>query len=301
MGWHFSESLGVHTLGGGSSSTVRAWAVADWQNPAYSIDLVLVIDATGSMASLIESVKSRALSLHEDLAAHIKGADKAIDSLRVRVIAFRDFYADKDVEPLLASEFFELPGERDKFAQFVRDIRATGGGDEPETGLEGLATAIRSPWAAAGAEQRQVIVLWTDASAHPLEKNKGAKPTGYPADMPADMAALTELWDGPASHVHPAWKRLLLIAPSARPWTYLAENWDATAHYASKAGQGLRDTDYDSVLAAIAQEAQDSPRPAGKSQAAQPVASSHGDTRAEPASAPGRRSRGSRGRWRRTW
>jgi hypothetical protein len=286
--------------------------LADWQNPAYSIDLVLVIDATGSMASLIESVKSRALSLHEDLAAHIKGADKAIDSLRVRVIAFRDFYADKDVEPLLASEFFELPGERSKFAKFVRDIRATGGGDEPETALEGLATAIRSPWAAAGPEQRQVIVLWTDASAHPLEKNKDAKPAGYPAGMPADIDELAELWNGPAHHVHPAWKRLLLIAPDVHPWTYLADNWDATAHFRSKAGQGLRDTDYDGVLAAIAQEAQDNPRPARKSEPAEPgglpgggtgaeAAGPAGDaTRAGPVLVPGRRDRGVRWPWRRT-
>jgi hypothetical protein len=275
--------------------------VTDWQDPAYSIDLVLVIDATGSMASLIESVKSRALSLHEDLAAHIKGADKAIDSLRVRVIAFRDFYADKVAKPLLASDFFELPRERARFAQFVRDIRATGGGDEPETGLEGLATAIRSPWAAAGAEQRQVIVLWTDASAHPLEKDKGAKPKGYPADMPAGLDELTELWDGPGGHVHPAWKRLLLIAPDVYPWTHLAEHWEATAHYPSKAGQGLRDTDYDSVLAAIAQEAQDSARPARKAQAAQPALSTAGAApRAGAARIPERRPRPARWPWRRT-
>jgi len=274
--------------------------VADWQNPAYSIDLVLVIDATGSMASLIDSVKSRALSLHEDLAAHITGADKAIASLRVRVIAFRDFYADKASDSLVASGFFTLPDERAGFAKFVSDIRATGGGDEPETGLEGLATAIRSPWAGTGAEQRQVIVVWTDASAHPLEKKEGAKPAGYPAGMPASLGELTELWNGGSRHVHPAWKRLLLIAPDVHPWTYLAENWDATVHYPSKAGQGLRDTDYDGVLAAIAQEAQDSPRPARTGQAAPPDEPPPGDTGAGPAGTHERRPRGSRWPWRRT-
>jgi len=273
--------------------------VADWQNPAYSIDLVLVIDATASMTSLIESVKSRALSLHEELTAHINRADKAIESLRVRVIAFRDFYADKAADSLVASGFFELPGEGAELARFVGDIRAKGGGDEPETGLEGLATAIRSPWAGTGAEQRQVIVVWTDASAHPLEKKKGAKPEGYPADMPADLDELTELWNGRPQHVHPAWKRLLLIAPDVSPWTQLADNWDATVHYPSKAGQGLRDKDYDSVLAAIAREAQDSPRPARKGPA-EPDLSSSAATGAESVSAPGPRRRGGRWPWRRT-
>jgi hypothetical protein len=262
--------------------------MADWQNPAYSIDLVLVIDATASMGGLIESVKSRALSLHEDLAAHIEKADKTIGSLRVRVIAFRDFYADSAADSLVVSDFFELPDERAGFAKFVRDLRATGGGDAPETGLEGLATAIRSPWADAGAEQRQVIVLWTDASAHPLEKNRDTKPAGYPAGMPADIDELTELWHGPAYHVHPAWKRLLLIAPDVYPWTYLAGNWDATAHYPSRAGNGLRDADYDSVLMTIAEAAQDRPWPG------------RGSGTAGPASTRERPHRGARWPWRRT-
>jgi hypothetical protein len=135
----------------------------------------------------------------------------------------------------------------------VHGLRATGGGDEPENGLEGLAAAIRSPWAAEGAKQRQVIVLWTDASAHKLEKNKGAKPAGYPADMPADFDALTDLWEGQDSPVHQSWKRLLLFSPDVYPWTEVANNWDATLHFTSKAGAGLGDKDYKSILDAIAQ------------------------------------------------
>jgi hypothetical protein len=271
-----------------------------WPDPAYSIDLVLVIDATGSMSSLIDSVKSHALSLHEDLAAHINAGGRTIESLRVRVIAFRDFYADATAESLIVSGFFELPDERAGFAEFVGGLRATGGGDEPETGLEGLAAAIRSPWADAGAEQRQVIVLWTDASAHPLEKKKGGKPDGYPAGMPADIDELTGLWDGPPYHVHPAWKRLLLIAPDVYPWTYLAGHWDATTHYPSRAGQGLRDRDYESVLAAIAEAAQDNVRPARERRAAEPERPPLSTIGAEPPSTRERQHRGARWPWRRT-
>jgi hypothetical protein len=227
--------------------------MAEAQGLTYAVDLVLVVDATGSMAPIIETVKSGALKFHDDFEKHMTSVGKHIDSLRVRVIAYRDYYADSAADSLVASDFFELPGDRDRFSAFLGGIRAMGGGDEPETGLEGLAAAIRSPWAAEGTKQRQVIVLWTDASAHPLEKNKGAKPVGYPPDMPADINALTDLWDGQTALVNTSAKRLLLFSPDVEPWTDIANNWENTLHYASKAGAGLGDKDYKSILDAIAQ------------------------------------------------
>jgi hypothetical protein len=222
------------------------------QGLTYSVDLVLVIDATGSMAPIIESVKSSALSFHDDLQRNMQESGKNIDSLRVRIIAFRDFYADSATDSLVMSDFFELPGSRNAFSEFLRKIAASGGGDEPETGLEGLVEAIRSPWAKEGSKQRQVIVLWTDASAHSLDKDVNSKPKGYPVDIPADFDELTDLWDGEMSPVHSSWKRLLLYAPDVSPWTEIANNWDATLHYTSKAGEGLGDKDYKSILDAIA-------------------------------------------------
>jgi hypothetical protein len=205
------------------------------------------------MSPIIDNVKNSALSFHDDLQKHMAGVGKHIDALRVRVIAFRDYYADSAADSLVASDFFDLPAQRADFSDFLHALRATGGGDEPETALEGLAAAIRSPWAAEGAKQRQVIVLWTDASAHKLDKNKGAKPTGYPADMPADFDELTDLWQGQDSPVDQSWKRLLLYSPDVYPWTDIANHWDANLHYTSKAGAGLGDTDYKSILDAIAQ------------------------------------------------
>jgi len=223
------------------------------QGLTYSVDLVLVIDATGSMSPIIDDVKKSALSFYDDLQKHMTAIGKNIDALRVRVIAYRDYYADPLPEALVASDFLELPDQRANFAEFVNGLRATGGGDEPENGLEALASAIRSPWAAGGDKQRQVIVIWTDASAHRLEKNKGAKPAGYPADLPGDFDELTDLWEGQDSPVGQSFKRLLLFSPDVYPWTDIANNWESTLHYTSKAGAGLGDKDYKSILDAIAQ------------------------------------------------
>ena len=223
----------------------------DGQGFTYSVDLVLVIDATGSMSSIIERVKSSALAFHDDMRKQMAEHDKKVDSLRVRVIGFRDFYADSAADSLMVSDFFALPEQSSEFASFVNGLRATGGGDEPETALEALAEAIRSPWAKEGAKQRQVIVVWTDASAHPLEKNAGAKPSGYPADMPADLNELTDMWEG-QEHVDMSWKRLLLYTPDAYPWTDIVNHWENVLNYTSLAGKGLADKDYNAILDAIA-------------------------------------------------
>jgi hypothetical protein len=217
----------------------------------YTVDIVMVIDATGSMTPIIEAVKSSALSFYEDLAKAMEVKHKTIDSLRVRVVVFRDFYADSVSDALATSEFFTLPEQAGDFASYVKGISAHGGGDLPESGLEGLATAMMSDWARVGSKRRQVIVLWTDAGAHPLEKRAGSKPVGYPEDMPRDLDDLTDLWES-GTHLEENAKRLILYAPEAAGWTDIAPSWDNTIHFPSNGGTGLADLEYDEILHTIA-------------------------------------------------
>lgn len=218
------------------------------QGVKYAVDLVLCIDSTGSMSSIIERVKKSTLAFYDDISKAMDAQDKNIDKLRVRVIEFRDFYCDGE-RSLRESRFFELPQELDAFAEFVRGIGADGGGDAPECGMEALVFAMRSPWAA-GDKRRHVIAMWTDTSAHPLEKDAGAKPAGYPLDMPADLNALTDLWDGQMG-MSTAAKRLVIFAPDAYPWTDMATYWNNVVHHTSKAGEGLADFDYATILDTI--------------------------------------------------
>jgi hypothetical protein len=95
-------------------------------------------------------------------------------------------------------------------------------------------------------------VLWTDAPAPRLEKMAGTKPPGYPEDLPANFDELTDLWDGQTSPMHPSWKRLLMYAPDVFPWTEIANYWDQCLMYPSRAGMGLGDQDYRTILDAIA-------------------------------------------------
>lgn len=219
------------------------------QGLKYNVDIIICIDATGSMSPVIDNVKNGAIAFHDDLLKKMTEKGKSIDELRIKCIYYRDFYCDS--EPFKESSFFSLPKERENFSNFVNGIFAEGGGDEPESGLEALAVAIRSDWSQSGNKRRQVIVFWSDASCHPLEKAKGLTLKDYPKNIPSNFDEITDDWEG-NKYVNDSSKRFLLFTPDAYPWTEIANNWENSIHYPSTAGQGLSDIDYSEIIQAIA-------------------------------------------------
>ena len=217
-------------------------------NIAYFVDIVLVIDSTGSMRPVINRVKQQALEFHANILARMEQKNKSIDRLRMRVVSYRDFWADN--EPIREMpEFVDMESEADKFETFVNALWADGGGDEPESGLEALALAIQSPWYKnSRSKKRNIVVVWTDATAHPLEKAKKTPPKNYPEHMPANLDELTDAWD----ELPVASRRLLLYAPDQAPWNEIGHNWDQTIYFPSIAGEGLAEHDMDTILEAIA-------------------------------------------------
>lgn len=220
--------------------------VAD-QGKMYAVDIVMCIDATGSMSKVIDDVKNGALQFHVDLQKELQALGKVISELRMKVVVFRDYYHDGD-DSMIVSDFYSLPNDKEKYYSFVRNIRAEGGKCEPESGLEALAFAIKSDWSM-GRKCRHIIVVWTDASAHELEKDAGSKPRHYPSDLPKDLNELTDLWYGQT--MSKSGKRLLMFAPDAYPWTTI-EEWAQSIHYASEAGNGCEEIDYNQILNYIA-------------------------------------------------
>jgi len=230
----------------------EAVAEVEFQDGGYAVDLVLCIDVTASMTSIIETVKRGALSFHERLARAMTLKEKPVGGLRIRVVAFRDFQADR-TDPVRVGGFWRLPAEVGEFRRFVSGLRAAGGGDEPESGLEALALAIDSDWDRDAERRRHVIALFTDASAHPL--GVGRQSPQYPAGMPADLDALWDRWGrGRAADavMDAGAKRLLVFAPDRDPWTAIGGSWNNTLHSPSKAGTGLDDIEMDEVIGIIA-------------------------------------------------
>jgi len=215
---------------------------------SYAVDIVFCIDVTGSMTPILDAVKANALRFYDDVQANLTDKGKHVDELRVRIIAFRDFAADPD-SALEESSFFVLPDERIIFSAFVDSLVPEGGGDAPESGLEAVALAINSPWTSRGDRRRQVIVVWTDQPAHPL--NFAVLPPSLASSVPTDFSALTDLWEDPQGPVGASSKRLILFAPDGPGWSDISASWENVVHHPSQAGGGLSDVDYGTIIDSI--------------------------------------------------
>ena len=219
---------------------------------SYDVDLVLCIDATGSMRPIIDMVKENALRLYDDICQEAKSSAKEITSFRVKIIVFRDYCADGP-DAIAETNFMLLPEEKQHFQELVNSIEARGGGDEPEDGLEALAYAIRSDWQPQRpyTKRRQIIAVWTDAPTHKL--GFGRSSPYYDPALPSDFSALTDLWGddeqqeqkSPMNYIA---KRLLLFAPMADDWSKIHGSWDNVIMVPSIAGGGLREIDYQHII-----------------------------------------------------
>ncbi|WP_395631885.1 TadE/TadG family type IV pilus assembly protein [Aquidulcibacter sp.] len=201
------------------SSTLRATA-AIARPEIRQLDIVMCIDATGSMGSTLNAVKTNALNLEANLTAELeKRGIKAFDVMRVRAIYYRDYGGTNltgsnrwwhngtkwvlinsshpeywkgvgDIPPMKSSAFFNLPADRTSFSAYVSPETATGGADAPESGLECVNEAMDSTWAkvgdlpSGGTKPLQavypVIAVWTDITAHRPGHSVSLKNPDYP-------------------------------------------------------------------------------------------------------------------------
>ncbi|GGP00225.1 vWA domain-containing protein [Wenjunlia tyrosinilytica] len=222
-------------------------------NLQYAVDIVLCIDATGSMKPVLGSVKSSAMTFQPRLEAVMQEKGKSISQLRIKTIAFRDFGHQED-DAIESTDFLRLPEQTETFRTFLHGIDATGGGDVPESGLEALSLAVSSPWEKGLDRRRHVIVMFTDAPAHPLGGPHSSLQS-YPASIPPSSDDLLEQWGYPRSQealMEQSAKRLVLFAPDQEPWTGIQEDWDMVLHFPSKAGDGLQEFEMDQIIDTIA-------------------------------------------------
>ena len=215
---------------------------------SYAVDIVFCVDVTGSMTPILDQVKANALRFYDDVQTNLTEKGKNVDELRVRVIAFRDFKAD-GAAALEESPFFLLPAEQAGFSDFVNGLVAEGGGDAPESGLEAVALAVTSPWTTSGDRRRQVVVVWTDQPAQPLDPS--VLPSELSARVPADFSALTDVWENEQGPMGSSSKRLILFAPDGPGWSDISGVWENVVHHPSQAGGGLSDVDYGTIVDSI--------------------------------------------------
>jgi len=216
----------------------------------YTVDIVFVIDATGSMGDLIDEVKQMAVGFDTNLANGLRAEKKGVESLRARVVTFRDIFEEGN-DAIRWSQFFNLPEQSDEFAEYVDAVEAMGGGDEPESALDALWVAIRSPWRKTRFKSRQIIVLFTDASSHPAS---GKSPRNFQDGVPF-AASIHDVQSGWGTAARPGSmddraKRLLVFAPDVDPWTEI-DKWDNVTRFASEAGKGCTEIHMKEIIALL--------------------------------------------------
>jgi len=173
----------------------------------------------------MDDVKDYVKSYVSELFRYGMDRGKQATKIRVRIITFGDLEADAG--PINATEFLTvLPADDvSRFESFVDALKASGGGSEPESGLEALAIAMSSDWTHEGDRQRHVIVVFTGSSAHALEDRGGAIPGQFTRQAPATIEELALRWE---EHRHFG-KRLFIFATDVHPWSTIGENFENTA------------------------------------------------------------------------
>ena len=119
------------------------------------IEVCFVLDTTGSMGSLIEGAKQKIWSIANEMISA-----KPTPELKLGLIGYRD----RGDEYVVKS--FQLTDDIDSIYAHLRDFKAEGGGDEPESVNEALAEAIeKMPWSQ-DRKVLKIIFLVGDAPPH---------------------------------------------------------------------------------------------------------------------------------------
>ncbi len=133
---------------------------------ARDIDVVFVIDTTGSMGGLIEAAKEKVWSIANTLASA-----NHQPNIRMGLVAYRD-RGDAYV-----TRVFDLSEDLDAMYSVLMDFQAQGGGDGPESVNQGLSDAIHKLSWSAGTGTYRTVFLVGDAPAPRDYPNEVQYPT----------------------------------------------------------------------------------------------------------------------------
>ncbi|MEZ4406265.1 MAG: VIT domain-containing protein [Polyangiales bacterium] len=134
-----------------------------------ALDLVFLVDATGSMGAYIHEVKTHLLALIDAL----KGSPLC-RSLRLGLVAYRDHPPQDNT---YASHAVALTDDVAAVRREVDALQASGGGDGPESVTDGLFDVVRLDWRPDAAK---AVVWFGDAPPHGVEPRGDAFPEGCP-------------------------------------------------------------------------------------------------------------------------
>lgn len=152
----FHRSLGAHIVHIPFPLMAAVVAVACLLSTTASahLDVVFLLDTTGSMGGELSEAKTRV----KEISAALSAA-RPQERIRTGVVAYRD---QGDAYVTQASA---LTDDIDVTHAFLNTLRAGGGGDGPEDVLSGLQVALDFAWDQGAKTERQIFLI-ADAPAH---------------------------------------------------------------------------------------------------------------------------------------
>jgi Mg-chelatase subunit ChlD len=137
------------------ASSQTLFAKTDVPDKKPRIEVCFVLDTTGSMGGLIEGAKQKIWSIANEMISA-----KPTPELKLGLVGYRD----RGDEYVVKS--FQLTDDIDAIYAHLRDFKADGGGDMPESVNEALAEAIeKMPWSQ-DRKVLKIIFLVGDAPPH---------------------------------------------------------------------------------------------------------------------------------------
>lgn len=140
-----------------------------WARPKTEIDMIFVVDITGSMGSAIASVSSNLSSFAEYLKA--RGYSLNFGLVKYDDVNPSEGYGRGSAVGVKTVNFNsgEFTGNVDEFVEALDALEVAGGGDFPESGLEGVMRALEYSFRPGA--QRSIIAI-SDATVHKKETGK---------------------------------------------------------------------------------------------------------------------------------
>lgn len=136
---------------------------------AGELDVVFLVDETGSMGAYIEQVKSRLLDIIDALRSA-----PLCKSLRLGLVSYRDHPPEDDT---FVSRVVPLTADVASIREGVERMQARGGGDAPEAVTDGLYDVARLEWRTRASR----VVVWVgDAPPHGVDSAGDHFPKGCP-------------------------------------------------------------------------------------------------------------------------
>ena len=136
------------------------------ENPKIDVDIVYLIDATGSMGFEINAAKENVVEIFGQLKKNYKDYD-----FRFGSVFYRD-KIDKPNDKKEEPEFFEFTDDMEGLKEKISKVKAYGGGDGPEDWVVGYDLALnKMKWR----NGIKLIIHIADAGAHGKEFSEGDK------------------------------------------------------------------------------------------------------------------------------